>query len=91
MTKDDAPAPFLGFVLGVTVGAVVALLLAPKAREELRADIAEAVGDGIDNAGDQVKRLSGRAEKLVNASKDQQQTVLDETNSAYKKAKKAGV
>jgi gas vesicle protein len=91
MTKDDAPAAFLGFVLGVTVGAVVALLLAPKAREELRADIAEAVGDGIDNVGDQVKRLSGQAEKLVNANKDQQQTVLDETNSAYKKAKKAGV
>jgi gas vesicle protein len=90
MTKDNAPAAFLGFVVGIGVGAIVALLLAPKAGEELRNDIAEAVGDGIDNAGDQFKGLKKRAEKIADVAKDQVQTVLDEGNAAYKQAKKAG-
>ena len=47
MTKADAPGIILTFILGVGVGAIAALLLAPKAGEELRSDIAEGVSDGI--------------------------------------------
>jgi gas vesicle protein len=90
MTKDDATVAFLGFVLGVGVGAVSALLLAPKAGEELRDDIAGAVSDGVEHIRGQAKGLKRRAEKLVDAAKDQVQTVLNEGEIAHKKAKKAG-
>jgi gas vesicle protein len=90
MTKADAPATFLGFVLGIAVGSVAALLLAPKPGEELRDDIAGAIGDGVDNVRSQAKGLKRRAEEYVDAAKDQVQTVLDEGSAAYKQAKKAG-
>jgi gas vesicle protein len=59
MTKDDATATFLGFVLGVGVGAVSALLLAPKAGEELRDDI----------AGDQVQTILTEGETAYKKAK----------------------
>ena len=90
MTKDDATTAFLGFLLGVGVGAVAALLLAPKTGEELRDDIAGAVSDGFEHVHGQAKGLKRRAEKLVDATKDQVQTVLNEGETAHKKAKKAG-
>jgi gas vesicle protein len=90
MTKDDATVAFLGFVLGVGVGAVSALLLAPKAGEELRDNIAGAVSDGVEHFHGLAKGLRRRAEKLADAAKDQVQTVLNEGETAHIKAKKAG-
>jgi gas vesicle protein len=90
MTEDDAPATFLGFVLGVAVGAIAALLLAPKTGDELRDDIAGAVSDGVEHVRGQAKGLKRRAKKLVDVAKDQVQTALNEGETAYKQAKKAG-
>jgi gas vesicle protein len=47
MAKENTPRTILTFVLGAAAGAVAALLFAPKAGEELRNDIAEAVNDGV--------------------------------------------
>jgi gas vesicle protein len=54
MTRSDAPGTIFTFILGIAVGAVAALLLAPKSGEDLRADIAEGVSEGAD----QVRRKS---------------------------------
>ena len=43
MRRDRIPTTIFAFVLGAGVGAAVALLLAPKAGEELREDIVEGV------------------------------------------------
>ena len=49
------------FVLGATVGAVVALLFAPKSGRELREDIADATRKGVDRARETGSQLGTRA------------------------------
>jgi gas vesicle protein len=62
MARDDKTATIVAFATGV--GAAVAFLLAPKAGDELRDDIAGAIGDRADQLRDQSKDLS-RAFKRV--------------------------
>ena len=49
------------FAIGATVGAVVALLLAPKSGRELREDLADATRKGVDRARETGTQLSARA------------------------------
>ena len=49
------------FAIGATVGAVVALLFAPKSGRELREDIADATRKGVDRARETGSQLSARA------------------------------
>jgi gas vesicle protein len=52
MSRSNASRTIFTFVLGVSVGAVTALLLAPKAGEELRGDIVAAGSKEISRVGD---------------------------------------
>ena len=49
------------FAIGATVGAVVALLFAPKSGRELRQDVADATRKGVDRARETGSQLSARA------------------------------
>jgi gas vesicle protein len=49
------------FAIGAGVGAVVALLLAPKSGRELREDLADATRKGVDRARETGTQLSARA------------------------------
>src|SRR5918998_4452897 len=49
------------FALGATVGAILALLFAPKSGRELREDIADATRKGVDRARETGSQLSARA------------------------------
>jgi gas vesicle protein len=49
------------FALGATVGAVVALLFAPKSGRELREDLADATRKGVDRARETGSQVSTRA------------------------------
>ena len=57
----DAGARLAYFAIGATVGAVVALLFAPKAGRELRQDVADATRKGVDRARETGSQLSARA------------------------------
>src|SRR5215213_3670582 len=48
------------FAIGATLGAVVALLLAPKSGRELREDLADATRKGVDRARETGAQLSTR-------------------------------
>ena len=89
MTRDNWPETILTFVLGVSVGAVAALLFAPKAGEELRGDIAEGVSDGVNQVRSTAKDLEKRAQKLVDLAKDQVHDAIEAGDNAYNQAKKA--
>jgi gas vesicle protein len=89
MTRDNWPGTTLTFVLGVSVGAVAALLFAPKAGEELRGDIAEGVRDGINQVRSTGKDLKKRAHELVDLAEDQVQHAIEAGDNAYNQAKKA--
>ena len=57
----DAGARIAYFAIGATVGAVVALLFAPKSGRELRQDVADATRKGVDRARETGSQISARA------------------------------
>src|SRR5918912_1628765 len=59
--ESDAGTRLTYFVIGATVGAVVALLFAPKSGRELREDLADATRKGVDRARETGSQLSARA------------------------------
>lgn len=63
--RDDsdagAGARVAYFAIGATLGAVVALLFAPKSGRELREDLADATRKGVDRARETGTQLSQRA------------------------------
>jgi gas vesicle protein len=89
MSRGDAPRTIFTFILGVSVGAVTALLLAPKAGEELRADIAAGVSDGVDQVRSAGKNLNRRAQKIVALAQDRVQDAMEAGQAAFSQAKKA--
>ena len=56
------------FVIGATVGAVVALLFAPKSGRELREDLADATRKGVDRARETGTQLSAKAGEYYDAA-----------------------
>jgi gas vesicle protein len=89
MPRGNASRTIFTFILGVSVGAVTALLLAPKAGEELRADIAEGVSDGVNQVRTTAKDLNRRAQKTVALAQDHVQDAMEAGREAYSQAKKA--
>ena len=82
MIRDHTVGTILTFVLGAGVGAAAALLLAPKAGEELRGDIAAGVNDGVNQVRSTGKDLKQRAQKVVELAKDHVQDSIEEPASA---------
>jgi gas vesicle protein len=89
MTRDHKVGTVLTLVLGAAVGAVAALLLTPKAGEELRGDVAAGVSDGVNQVRAAGKNLRNRAQKLVDQAKDHVQDAIEAGDKAYSQAKKA--
>ena len=89
MSRGNASGTIFTFILGVSVGAVAALLLAPKAGEELRADIATGVSDGVNQVRSTAKDLNRRAQKIVALAQDHVQDAVEAGQEAYSQAKKA--
>jgi gas vesicle protein len=89
MTRDRKAATILSFIVGAGLGAVAALLLAPKSGEELRGDIVDGVSDRANQLRSTGKNLKQRAEKLVDLAKGQVQDAIEAGDNAYTQAKKA--
>jgi gas vesicle protein len=58
------------FLIGAGIGAVTALLFAPKAGSELRSDIADATKKGLDIARDASRELGERANEYYQTGVD---------------------
>jgi gas vesicle protein len=57
-------------LIGGGIGAILALLFAPKSGQELRGDIADATRKGIDRSRDAAQQLSDRAGEYYEATRD---------------------
>lgn len=57
-------------LIGGGIGAMLALLFAPKSGQELRGDIADATRKGIDRTRDTASQLGSRAGEYYEATKD---------------------
>jgi gas vesicle protein len=77
MKRNGMPGTILPFAVGLGVGAAVALLLAPKAGEQLRNDISEGVNDGVNQIRSTGKELKRRVQRLADTAQDQVDRVQD--------------
>ena len=87
MSRDSASGMLLPFVVGVGVGAAVALLLTPKTGEELRGEIATSVSDGLDQARRAGEGLQRKAEQFVDLAQDRIENAMEAGERAYRDAK----
>jgi len=70
MNTSTMSGSILPFALGVGVGAVVALLLAPRTGEELREDISGKVTDGVNELRTAGKHAKRKAQGFVADAKE---------------------
>ena len=69
----------LGFLAGSVVGAITALLYAPKSGKELRSDIRRKANEVAENAGDYVRTAREKASDMVNQGKERSNQLISET------------
>ncbi|MDH7602369.1 MAG: YtxH domain-containing protein [Armatimonadota bacterium] len=78
-----------GLGVGALIGAIAALLLAPKSGEETREDIARAAEELKKKANKVVEELSESAEELAKKSKELLETTKIKVQSAIEAGKEA--
>jgi gas vesicle protein len=66
---DNISTKLTFFLVGAGIGAVLALLFAPKSGEELRNDIADATRKGIDKSREAATQLGTKAGEYYDATK----------------------
>lgn len=84
-TEDNKTAKglLIGFLAGSVVGAIVALLYAPKPGKELRADIKQKAGDIKHDAEEYLKIAKQKAVEIIHEGKRQSETLIaDAKNKA---------
>lgn len=67
---SDAATRLTYLLIGGGIGAVIALLFAPKSGHELRGDIADATRKGIDRTRETASQLGARAGEYYEATRD---------------------
>lgn len=70
MGDNDTSSKLSYFLVGAGVGAVIALLFAPKAGKELREDISGATKRSIDYANDRAKAVGSKASTMYSSSRE---------------------
>jgi gas vesicle protein len=67
---DSVSTRLTYFLVGAGIGAVLALLFAPKSGEELRSDIADATRKGIDKSKEAAQQLGAKAGELYDTARE---------------------
>jgi gas vesicle protein len=83
MSNDNniAKGFFIGFLAGGTVGAIVALLTAPKSGRELRADIKVKSEEYFDEAEKYLAEAKDKARELINEGKKKSEKIIHDAKS----------
>ena len=77
--NDENKSSFLvGFLAGSVIGAIVALLYAPKPGKELRADIKNKAGEFADNAEEYLSAAKNKAVDIINEGKRKSEGLITE-------------
>lgn len=71
----------VGFLAGGIVGAVVALLYAPKSGKELRGDIRKKSAELVDEAEEYLEAAKQKASELINEGKDKSNQLISEAKT----------
>lgn len=87
MSTDFRTGSVVPFVVGIGIGAVAALLLAPKTGEDLRSDIGERVTEKAGKIGASGREIKQRIEKVAAQAQDRVQDAIEAGQDAYQQAK----
>ena len=91
--ETSAATKLTYLIVGGGIGAILALLFAPKSGEELRGDIADATRKGIEKSKETAAQLQEKAGEYYEVSKDKAgelyQTATEKANELSEKAKSA--
>jgi gas vesicle protein len=71
----------LGFVAGGAVGAILALLYAPKSGKELRADIKLKTDDYLDEAEKYLAEAKDKAKDMINEGRKRSEKIITDAKS----------
>jgi gas vesicle protein len=88
MNTSNISGSLLTFALGVGVGTVVALLLAPRTGQELREDISGKVADGVNELRAAGKHMKLEAHGFVTDAKERVGEALRAGEAAFDEANK---
>jgi gas vesicle protein len=84
MAHDDnglTKGLLMGFIAGSAIGAITALLLAPKSGKELRVDIRKKADELKDVAQDQLQQARKKADELVNEGKRRSEEMINQAKA----------
>jgi gas vesicle protein len=70
MFRNDGFSSFPYLLVGIGVGMVAALLLAPRSGEEMREDIRRRTNEGVDYLNQQADKLRDGTERVVSKGKE---------------------
>ncbi|HZI19356.1 MAG TPA: YtxH domain-containing protein [Pyrinomonadaceae bacterium] len=88
--EDETGSRLTFFAVGAAVGAVVALLFAPKAGRELREDLADATRKGVDRARETGSQLGTRAGEYYDAASERARELAARRGETLSAAIEAG-
>lgn len=69
-SESDTAARLTYLLIGGSIGAILALLFAPKSGQELRGDIADATRKGIDRSRETASQIGSKAGEYYEATRD---------------------
>jgi gas vesicle protein len=75
------------FAIGLGVGAILGLLLAPGSGEETRGLLREKAQDGIDEAVAQGKKVARKAQRAADSAKEIVNDAVEAGQGAYREAR----
>jgi gas vesicle protein len=78
-------------VVGLGIGALAGVLLAPQSGDETREWFATKYKDGVDSVNAKVKQTRQKVEELIDRGQEQVSEAVDKGREAFSKAKAAGV
>jgi gas vesicle protein len=70
MFRNDEFSSFPYLLIGIGIGMVAGLLLAPRSGEEIREDIRRRTNEGVDYLNQRADKLRAGAEKVVTKGKE---------------------
>lgn len=76
--KDMSKGLLIGFLAGGAIGAVIALLYAPKSGRELRSDIKEKADSYYDEAEKYITEARTKAKDLINEGKKRSERIVQD-------------
>jgi gas vesicle protein len=81
--------PVVALCIGLGIGALAGILLAPKSGEETRDDIVDGVTDGVEEIRARTAKAVRGARRFVNETKEQFDDAADAGTEAYREAKRS--